>query len=122
MKFLKNLFKQTKVPDDKICHLKIDIDNKGNFWVDWGWENSDSLIIFSGLLFKLNNGLMLDDILETIKQQCIDKDNEDAYLMIIDTLSGLYDMASQEEQKEVNEMTKKLSSPLVKPTQVINHD
>ena len=124
MKFLKKLFGNTEVkePDDRVCHLKIDVDKDGNFWIDWGWDDVDSLLIFTGVLFRLSNGLMLDDILATIKKQCVEKNNEEAYNLILDTLNGLYASMANTQEQEIEEISKKLSSPLVKPTQVMNHD
>ena len=125
MKFLKNFFNKfkTKGEFNSQCYLRVDIDDNNNYWIDWGWtDGNTSLLGFCKMLAQLNQGMLLDDILLTIKKKCELDDKHDDYTVLLDILGNVYAEINSATTKEVEEMSKHLSSPLIKPTQVMSND
>ncbi len=127
MKFIKNLFSSSSAKKKKAfkskCYITLDVDEHNNFWIDWGWVGGhDSMLSFCGMIAQLNQGMLLNDMLETIESKCIADARPDEYKILLETLNGMFDTINHQERGQIEEMKKQLSSPLIKPTQVMKND
>ena len=76
LKAIKRFFSRRKIEKKSPAYLKYFLDEEGNIFVDFKWDNkidknADGL--FASLLFESSSGKLIEDVLEFVESECVKK-------------------------------------------------
>ena len=122
LKAIKRFFARRKIEKKSPAYLKYFLDEEGNIFVDFKWDNkidknADGL--FASLLFESSSGKLIEDVLEFVESECEKAGKTDDFNSFAAKLT-LYRMGAFAELTEkLQEKTESLDDEVVvKPTDV----
>tara|TARA_R100000152_G_C6779741_1_gene211667 strand:+ start:2350 stop:2751 length:402 start_codon:yes stop_codon:yes gene_type:complete len=122
LKAIKRFFAKRKLEKKSPAYLKYYLDDEGNIFVDFKWDNkidknADGL--FASLLFESSSGKLIEDVLEFIESEC-EKAGKTKDFEAFGAKLALYRMGAFVELSEkLQEKTQFLDDEVVvKPTDV----
>ena len=109
---------------DVVGEISFFIDKDANTFVTCSWkEDSNLKNLFAELYINVNCGTFSSDILEIIYDQCKEEEKIAEYTDLLARITELYQLhLTQEIDVSKQEQQKENSTPLIKPTEVIERE
>jgi hypothetical protein len=118
LKWIKKALLRRRIKKETVAHIKYIFGVDGFVYIDFGWSNSKDRLAneaFSELFFKVHNGYLLENSIDFIKEECLERGDEKEFATFVKNLIQL-----QEEGLgstiEIN--PKKEDKVVVKPTDI----
>jgi len=102
--------KEPESESEAKCSLRFILHDNEDVGLECEWDE-ESVFSLAQLIYLVNNGFLAEELLKTIKDSCIENDNEKDYIRLLGFLQIVTSGQALGQDGGKN--------PLVKPTQVI---